>query len=78
MLPRLVIERIVKVRKFLRYSLRKRRLETAIRENSTIKIIVGAAETYQSGWFATNEQWLDITKESHWRNLFNGKKILAT
>jgi predicted SAM-dependent methyltransferase len=77
LLPRPVIERIIRVRKFLRYSLRKRRLKIAIRENNTIKIIVGAAETYQRGWFATNEQWLDITKDSHWKNLFDDKKNIS-
>ena len=77
LLPRPVIERIVGVRKFLRYSIRKRQLQVAIRKNSTIKIIVGAAETHQNGWFATNEQWLDITKDSHWRNLFDGKRNIS-
>lgn len=34
------------------------------------KIIVGAAETRQRGWFSTNEQWLDITKEADWNRIF--------
>ena len=35
-----------------------------------MRIIVGAAETYQAGWFSTNEQWLDITKKADWESVF--------
>ena len=37
------------------------------------KIIVGAAETHQSGWHSTNEQWLDITKRKDWEKIFENK-----
>jgi predicted SAM-dependent methyltransferase len=42
-----------------------------------IKIIVGAAETHQNGWYSTNEQWLDITKTSDWQLVFKGKKNIS-
>ena len=38
-----------------------------------MRFIVGAAETYQAGWFSTNEQWLDITKKTDWDNIFPTK-----
>lgn len=42
-----------------------------------MKIIIGAAETWQKGWYATNEQWLDVAKESDWDNIFRNKKNLT-
>lgn len=42
-----------------------------------MKIIVGAAETHQKGWLATNEQWLDITKEEDWYRYFKDEKRIS-
>ena len=42
-----------------------------------IKIIVGAAETYERGWYSTNEQWLDITKRSDWDNVCRAKRLIT-
>ena len=39
-----------------------------------VNLILGAALTKQKGWFSTNEDWLDISRENHWRRLFNSKK----
>ncbi len=63
--------------KKIRYRFRLYKIKSAIRESNGLKIIVGAAETHQKGWFSTNEQWLDITKEIDWIRLFRGKTILT-
>ena len=39
-----------------------------------MNLIIGAALTKQKGWFSTNEEWLDIAREKHWKRLFNSKK----
>ena len=39
-----------------------------------VNLIIGAALTKQKGWFSTNEEWLDISREKHWNRLFNSKK----
>lgn len=38
--------------------------------NGELKIIIGAALTRDSGWLSTNEIYLDITRENHWRRAF--------
>lgn len=73
-LPNAAIAIIINTRKFLRYTIRKQLLKRAIKKQSNIKLIVGAAETFQKGWFSTNEQWLDITKNTDWINLFGENK----
>lgn len=42
-----------------------------------MKLILGAAETWQPGWYATNEQWLDVTRADHWDRLFAGRRIVT-
>jgi predicted SAM-dependent methyltransferase len=64
-------------RKALRYRARRVMIARAVRQGAPLRIIVGAAETWQPGWYSTNEQWLDITKASDWRAVFGGKKILS-
>jgi predicted SAM-dependent methyltransferase len=63
--------------KKIRYRFRLYKIQSAIRKSNGLKIIVGAAESHQKGWFSTNEQWLDITKEIDWIRLFRGKTILT-
>ncbi len=58
------------IRKFLRYRYRHLALQRALKTLPEIKIILGAAETHQKGWYFTNEQWLDITSAAHWNRLF--------
>ena len=41
-----------------------------------MNIILGAAETAQKGWYSTNEQWLNITKEGDWKRIFRGESLL--
>ena len=63
--------------KKIRYRFRLYKIKSAIRKSNGLKIIVGAAESHQKGWFSTNEQWLDITKEIDWIRLFRDKMILT-
>lgn len=64
--------------KFVKYNYRKTQITKAVRLGQPIKIIVGAAETFQSGWLATNEQWLDITNPQDWETIFQGKQLLSS
>ena len=76
-LPTFMRKRLVLMRKAVRYSTRKYTLQFAIKGGAPLKIIVGAAETNQRGWLATNEQWLDITKEDHWIHFFGHKQQIS-
>ena len=40
-------------------------------------MILGAALTSQKGWFSSNEEWLDITNETHWQRLFSKRRNLS-
>ncbi len=66
-----------KILKFFLYKLRFLKLKTAILLNKEVKIILGAALTYQKGWFSTNEEWLDITNSMHWQRLFSNRMNLS-
>lgn len=63
--------------KAVKYTRRKYAIRRPVANDQTIKIIVGAAETFQDGWYSTNEQWLDITKAQDWTAVFQGKQILS-
>ncbi len=63
--------------KAVKYRWRKQAIKRPIRNNEPIKIIVGAAETYQPGWYSTNEQWLDIVKQTDWDKVFKGKRLVT-
>lgn len=77
MLPRGAKQRARKVIKAVRYEYRRRLIKAKVRRGDFMKIIVGAAETSQPGWFSTNEQWLDITNSADWSEVFQGKSLLA-
>lgn len=76
-LPVTVKQPVRNLIKYFKYSYRRFALKRALQKYKTIKIIVGAAETYQKSWFSTNEQWLDITKRKHWEKIFNGEARLT-
>ena len=78
MIPRSLKERAVLARKAVRYELRRRRFTKVARTGYDLKIILGAAETYQDGWYATNEQWFDITRPEHWHRLFGDRQPLKS
>lgn len=40
-----------------------------------LKVIIGASKTYQLGWIATNQFFLDLLKKEDWIRLFGSKKI---
>lgn len=63
--------------KYIKYHLRFLSIVSAVKNDKEMKIIVGAAETYQKNWYSTNEQWLDITNPLDWKNVFKSKKILT-
>ena len=76
-LPEQARQKLINLRKLVRYSARRQILKVAIKKNAPLKIIVGAAETSQKGWFSTNEQWLDITCENHWNTYFGDQQLIS-
>lgn len=77
LLPTSVKQPIRNLIKYFKYNYRRFVIERAMRKHETIKIIVGAAETYQENWYSTNEQWLDITNQKDWAKIFKGKPRLT-
>lgn len=63
--------------KFFKYRYRRVQIFCAVRRGENLKIIVGAAETYQPGWYSTNEQWLNITDSRDWKRVFKDKRIIT-
>ncbi|MCM3701050.1 hypothetical protein [Paenibacillus macerans] len=43
--------------------------------NDELKVIIGAHDTYQPGWIATNESYLNLLIKDDWNALFGTKKI---
>ncbi len=60
-----------------RYLYRRFIIGIPVVSDQPIKVIVGAALTYQKGWYSTNEQWLDITSCDDWKRVFGGKVLLT-
>lgn len=65
------------LQKLIVYSCRRFIIGIPILLNRPMRIIVGAAMTSQSGWYSTNEQWLDVTKHNDWNKIFRDKKLLT-
>ena len=66
---------IKKTFKYFYYKFRFLKLKTYLFfSRDSVNLILGAALTNQKGWFSTNEDWLDICKEDHWKRLFNSKQ----
>lgn len=63
--------------KLVKYGYRRHKIQGPISRDEPIKIIVGAAETWQAGWYSTNEQWLDITRRADWDSVFKGKQLIT-
>ena len=63
--------------KAVKYRWRRYRITAPVSRGGSLKIIVGAAETWQEGWYTTNEDWLDITSAENWRTVFKGKRIIT-
>jgi len=49
----------------------------AVKSEKQLKIIVGAAETWQSGWYPTNEQWLELANLDDWKRVFKGRRLIT-
>ena len=82
----LMIKRLLPVRiklfgrrviKFFKYRYRRVKISGAVARDKQMKVILGAAETHQGGWYSTNEQWLDITSPADWARIFKGKKLIT-
>lgn len=63
--------------KHIRYAFRRVMIKLPVAAGVPMKIIVGAALTYQRGWYSTNEQWFDITRAENWVRVFKGKAPLT-
>jgi predicted SAM-dependent methyltransferase len=63
--------------KFFKYKYRRVIIFFPILKGEQIKIIIGAAETYQDDWYSTNEQWLDVPDEKSWKKIFKGKTLIT-
>jgi|TARA_B110000114_G_C14999204_1_gene359941 predicted SAM-dependent methyltransferase len=70
----LIIKRFVE---FIKYNYRYYKIKFAILYKKEIKIIIGASNTYQKNWYATNESWLDITNENDWIRVFKKKNLIS-
>src|SRR5262249_44860716 len=77
LLPTAVKSRVRSVIKFIKYRWRRFKIRYPVTRDEKMKIIVGAAETYQQGWYSTNQQWLNITKRSDWDKVFQGKRLIT-
>ncbi len=75
-LPLYIRAKLRNIEKVIRYSFRRIFIRIPILFNRPINIILGAALTHQKGWYSTNEQWLDITKESDWLKVFKNKVLI--
>ena len=77
LLPRWLKAPVRKAIKVVKYRWRRYRIAVPVARGDPLKIIVGAAETWQEGWYSTNEDWHDITKAEDWRAVFEGKRIIT-
>lgn len=77
LLPRWLKVLVRRTVKFFKYRYRRFAISRPVSRGEKIKIIVGAAETFQDGWYSTNEQWLDITDPADWRRVFDGRCLIT-
>ncbi len=77
LLPRWLKAPVRRAIKTVKYRWRRYRIIAAVARGDPLRIIVGAAETWQEGWYATNEDWLDITSARDWHAVFKGKRIIT-
>lgn len=77
LLPKPVKKLGRKAIKTVKYEYRRHKIRQPLARGENIRIIVGAAETFQSGWYSTNENWLDISNQKHWENIFAGKSLVT-
>jgi predicted SAM-dependent methyltransferase len=68
---------IKKLLEFIKYKYRYCKIKFALLYKKEIKIIIGSGNTFQKNWYATNENWLDITNEHDWIKIFKKKIIIS-
>ena len=76
-LPSPIKKRLRSAVKSVKYTWRKHAIGFPVRRGEELRIIVGAAETWQKGWYSTNEQWLDITRGEDWDRVFVRKRCIT-
>ena len=67
---RLTKDAIFRYRRLRSYALGPWRLRRWVRSGRPLKLVVGASGWGNPGWFATDEQFLDLTKPAHWSRFF--------
>lgn len=77
LLPRWFKALVRRAVKFFKYRYRRFAISRPVSRGEKIRIIAGAAETFQVGWYSTNEQWLDVTDPADWQRVFHGKRLIA-
>jgi|LauGreDrversion4_1035100.scaffolds.fasta_scaffold164800_1 predicted SAM-dependent methyltransferase len=77
LLPEFVRFKLRTFEKAIKYSFRKIIIQFPIFFNRPMKVIVGAALTYQRGWYSTNQQWLDISNPNDWNKVFKRKQLIT-
>jgi predicted SAM-dependent methyltransferase len=70
---KIILRQLVKT---VKYNWRRIEIAQAVKKQIPLKIIIGAAETWQVGWYSTNEQWLNIKDSQDWENVFGSRKVL--
>ena len=68
---------IKRLSEFIKYKYRYCKIKFVLLYKKEIKIIIGASNTYQKNWYATNENWLDITNEYDWVKIFKKKIVIS-
>jgi len=68
---------IKRLSEFIKYKYRYCKIKFVLLYKKEIKIIIGASNTYQKNWYATNENWLDITNEYDWIKIFKKKIVIS-
>jgi len=77
LIPAVLRYKLRMLEKAIKYRWRKIIIQVPILFNRPLKIIVGAALTYQKGWYSTNQQWLDISNPHDWDSVFKGKQLIT-
>lgn len=77
LLPRWFKALVRRAVKFFKYRYRRFAISRPVSRGEKIRIIAGAAETFQDGWYSTNEQWLDVTDPVDWRRVFHGRRLIT-
>jgi len=76
-LPKKIRTLLRQLQKKIVYFFRRQIIRFPVFHNKPIKVILGAAMTYQKGWYSTNQEWLDIVVYDDWKSIFKNKRLLT-